>query len=53
MTWILVILMTNGSMKKVKFNTEGACNKVRKEVIVTGLPTMQSAFCVNDTKRKK
>lgn len=51
MTWILVLLMTNGSMKKVKFNSEAACVKVKKEVILTTLPKMQSAFCVEDKKK--
>lgn len=51
MTWILVLLMTNGSMKKVKFNSEKACVTVKNEVILGTLPKLQKAFCVKDAKK--
>ena len=52
MTWVLVLLMTNGTMKKVMFNSEAACQKVRKEVILVTLPKLQSAICVSDKKTR-
>ena len=51
MTWILVMIMSTGTVKKVKFNSESACTTVSKKILVEAkLPKLQSAFCVKDPK---
>lgn len=51
MSWILILLMTNGTMKKVQFNSLQACETVKKEVVLSTIPKLQSAFCVKDPKK--
>lgn len=52
MTWILVLLMSTGAIKKHKFNSLEACEQVKNEIVSkSNLPKLQSAFCVNDKKK--
>lgn len=51
MSWILVIILSTGTIKKVKFNSESACQTVQKEIMMSTLPKLQTAKCVKDPKK--
>lgn len=52
MTWILVIVLSTGAIKKHAFNSSQACEQVKKEILLhSAIPKLQSAFCVNDKKK--
>lgn len=48
MHWILIIMMSTGTFKKVKFNSEDACQLVRKEVLALGSPKHAMVKCIYD-----
>ena len=48
MSWILVIVLSTGAVNKSFFNTSAACNKVQRHIIMSTLPKLQSALCIED-----
>ena len=48
MSWILFIILSTGTVKKVKFNTEDACIKVKNEIALSTLPKLQKVMCIKD-----
>lgn len=52
MSWVLVILMSTGTVKKIKFNSEQGCQAVKKHILLeSAMPKLQSAKCIYDPKK--
>lgn len=51
MSWVLMIILSTGTVKKIKFNSEQGCKTAMKHVITdAAIPKLQSAKCIHDPK---
>lgn len=53
MSWLLVIILSTGVVKKTKFNTEDACHLVRQEIELIKNPKFVKIKCIYDKKGRK
>lgn len=50
MIWVLVVVLTSGPDSKMVFKSKAACEAVRKEIMMSTLPKLQTVVCVKDKK---
>ena len=52
MTWILMIVLSTGTVKKIKFNSEKGCETAKRHIILeSAMPKLQSAICIKDEQK--